>query len=188
MICELLFPSSILAVKLNRKSLVIVLEMEIYIYDISNMRLLHVIETTPNPEGRCCPLLSINSLTLSSSDLCIVSVSRQFVPCLSLASTVTHIPTRLCKLNIVQWIWDVHVIYATIHNFSKSVGRRPPLFHPFVDGRKRYPGPQGTSVIPLHQFNRHTSRYVVREGHCHSSLEHSWRGEALSIQEGNQRG
>lgn len=51
MICELLFPSSILAVKLNRKTLIIVLEAEIYIYDISNMRLLHVIETTPNPEG-----------------------------------------------------------------------------------------------------------------------------------------
>lgn len=51
MICELLFPSSILSVKLNRKTLVIVLEAEIYIYDISNMRLLHVIETTPNPEG-----------------------------------------------------------------------------------------------------------------------------------------
>jgi len=51
MICELLFPSSILAVKLNRKNLVIVLEAEVYIYDISNMRLLHVIETTPNPEG-----------------------------------------------------------------------------------------------------------------------------------------
>ncbi len=32
MICELLFPSSILAVKLNRKTLVIVLETEIYIY------------------------------------------------------------------------------------------------------------------------------------------------------------
>jgi len=51
MICELLFPSSILAVKLNRKTLVIVLEAEIYIYDISNMRLLHVIETNPNPEA-----------------------------------------------------------------------------------------------------------------------------------------
>lgn len=50
-ICELLFPSSILAVKMNRKTLVIVLETEIYTYDISNMRLLHVIETTPNPEG-----------------------------------------------------------------------------------------------------------------------------------------
>ncbi|EIW74444.1 WD40 repeat-like protein [Coniophora puteana RWD-64-598 SS2] len=53
MICELLFPSSILAVKLNRKTLVIVLEAEIYIYDISNMRLLHVIETTPNPDAIC---------------------------------------------------------------------------------------------------------------------------------------
>ncbi|KAH9930438.1 WD40 repeat-like protein [Epithele typhae] len=50
-ICELLFPSSILAVKLNRKTLVIVLEVEIYIYDISNMKLLHVIETTPNPNA-----------------------------------------------------------------------------------------------------------------------------------------
>ena len=53
MICELLFPSSILSVKLNRKTLVIVLEVEIYIYDISNMKLLHVIETTPNPNGEC---------------------------------------------------------------------------------------------------------------------------------------
>lgn len=51
MICELLFPSSILAVKMNRKTLVVILENEIYIYDISNMRLMHVIETTPNPEG-----------------------------------------------------------------------------------------------------------------------------------------
>ena len=51
MICELLFPSSILAVKMNRKTLVIVLKAKIYIYDISNMRLQHVIETTPNPEA-----------------------------------------------------------------------------------------------------------------------------------------
>ncbi|KAG8719602.1 autophagy protein [Ceratobasidium sp. 394] len=53
MICELLFPSSILAVKLNRKTLVVVLEVEIYIYDISTMRLMHVIETSPNPNAIC---------------------------------------------------------------------------------------------------------------------------------------
>ncbi|KAG8918347.1 autophagy protein [Tulasnella sp. 418] len=53
MICELLFPSSILSVKLNRKTLVVVLEVEIYIYDISNMKLLHVIETTKNPDAIC---------------------------------------------------------------------------------------------------------------------------------------
>ncbi|KAH9477342.1 Autophagy-related protein 18 [Psilocybe cubensis] len=65
MICELLFPSSILAVKLNRKSLVIVLENEIYIYDISNMRLLHVIETTPNPEAICALSPSADSSYLA---------------------------------------------------------------------------------------------------------------------------
>lgn len=50
-ICELLFPTTILAVKLNRRRLVVVLEDEIYIYDISNMKLLHTIETSPNPQG-----------------------------------------------------------------------------------------------------------------------------------------
>ena len=61
MICELLFPSSILAVKMNRRSLVIVLEAEIYIYDISNMRLLHVIETMPSLEGTSLALVSLDN-------------------------------------------------------------------------------------------------------------------------------
>ncbi|KAF8920159.1 WD40 repeat-like protein [Mucidula mucida] len=65
MICELLFPSSILAVKMNRKTLVIVLETEIYIYDISNMRLLHVIETTPNPDAICALSPSADSSYLA---------------------------------------------------------------------------------------------------------------------------
>ncbi|KAI8607238.1 hypothetical protein BC830DRAFT_175561, partial [Chytriomyces sp. MP71] len=50
-ICELTFVSSILAVKLNRRRLVVVLEEHIYIYDISNMKLLHTIDTSPNPHG-----------------------------------------------------------------------------------------------------------------------------------------
>ncbi|KAF9064086.1 WD40-repeat-containing domain protein [Rhodocollybia butyracea] len=59
MICELLFPSS------TAKTLVIVLETEIYIYDISNMRLLHVIETTPNPEAICALSPSADSSYLA---------------------------------------------------------------------------------------------------------------------------
>jgi autophagy-related protein 18 len=31
--------------------LVVVLEERIYVYDISNMKLLHEIETSPNPQG-----------------------------------------------------------------------------------------------------------------------------------------
>ena len=71
MICELLFPSSILAVKLNRKTLVVVLENEIYIYDISNMRLMHVIETTPNPAGEFS--VSSFSVTILSCSTCLLS-------------------------------------------------------------------------------------------------------------------
>ncbi|KAJ2159466.1 autophagy protein [Coemansia sp. RSA 552] len=52
-ICELTFPSTILAVKLNRRRLIAVLEDQIYVYDISNMKLLHTIETPPNPAAIC---------------------------------------------------------------------------------------------------------------------------------------
>ncbi|KAG1451009.1 hypothetical protein G6F56_008198 [Rhizopus delemar] len=52
-ICELSFPSAILAVKMNRRRLIVVLEEQIYLYDISNMKLLHTIETNPNPNAIC---------------------------------------------------------------------------------------------------------------------------------------
>ena len=52
-ICELTFPTTVLAVRLNRKRLVIVLEDQIYLYDISNMKLLYTIETSPNPTAIC---------------------------------------------------------------------------------------------------------------------------------------
>lgn len=50
-ICEVTFPTSILSVKMNRLRLVVLLKEQIYIYDISNMRLLHTIDTNPNPQG-----------------------------------------------------------------------------------------------------------------------------------------
>ncbi|PKY03636.1 autophagy-related protein 18 [Aspergillus campestris IBT 28561] len=52
-ICELTFPTTVLAVKLNRKRLVIVLEDQIYIYDIQTMKLLYTIQTSPNPNALC---------------------------------------------------------------------------------------------------------------------------------------
>ncbi|OWZ42760.1 autophagy-like protein 18 Atg18 [Cryptococcus neoformans c8] len=80
-ICELIFPTSVLAVKMNRKRLIVVLENEIYIYDISTMKLLHTIETGPNPNAVCAlssssersylaypsPVPSASSTPLSSS-------------------------------------------------------------------------------------------------------------------------
>lgn len=50
-ICEVTFPTSILSVKMNKSRLVVLLQEQIYIYDISNMRLLHTIDTNPNTKG-----------------------------------------------------------------------------------------------------------------------------------------
>lgn len=52
-ICELTFPGAVLAVRLNRKRLAVVLEECIYLYDISNMSLLANITTSPNPNAIC---------------------------------------------------------------------------------------------------------------------------------------
>ncbi|KJE95663.1 WD repeat domain phosphoinositide-interacting protein 2 [Capsaspora owczarzaki ATCC 30864] len=58
-ICELNFVNKILAVKMNRKRLVVVLEDRIHIYDITNMKILHTVDTAANPRGICA--LSPNS-------------------------------------------------------------------------------------------------------------------------------
>ena len=50
-ICEMTFRTAILAMRLNRKRLVVVLESELYIYDISNMQMLRQERTSPNPHG-----------------------------------------------------------------------------------------------------------------------------------------
>jgi autophagy-related protein 18 len=50
-ICDLTFPSTILKVKLTKARMIVVLEEQIYIYDITTMKLLHTIETSPNIHG-----------------------------------------------------------------------------------------------------------------------------------------
>jgi autophagy-related protein 18 len=64
-ICELTFPTTVLAVRLNRKRLVIVLEDQIYLYDIQTMKLLYTIETSPNPLAICALSPSSDSCYLA---------------------------------------------------------------------------------------------------------------------------
>ncbi|KAI9679480.1 MAG: autophagy protein [Caeruleum heppii] len=64
-ICGLTFPSSILSVRLNRKRLAVVLEEQIYLYDISNMKLLYTIETSPNSQAICSLAPSSDSCYLA---------------------------------------------------------------------------------------------------------------------------
>jgi autophagy-related protein 18 len=68
-ICELTFPTSVLAVKLNRKRLIVVLEEQIYVYDIATMKHVYTIETGSNPGGSTPVVhsLTVGICSLSSS-------------------------------------------------------------------------------------------------------------------------
>lgn len=50
-ICELTYPTSVLKVRMNRERLIVVLEDQIYIYNISNMKLLQALKTPLNRYG-----------------------------------------------------------------------------------------------------------------------------------------
>ncbi|WFD45037.1 autophagy protein [Malassezia psittaci] len=61
-ICELAFPTRICRVTMNRRRLAVVLEEAIFVYDISNMKLLTTLDTKKNHAGVCT--------LCSSSDTC----------------------------------------------------------------------------------------------------------------------
>lgn len=52
-VCELNFPTKVLAIKMNRKRLVVVLEEKISIYDLTTMNAVQTIQTVPNPSAVC---------------------------------------------------------------------------------------------------------------------------------------
>ena len=83
-ICELTFPTTVLAVRMNRKRLVVVLEDQIYLYDISNMKLLYTIETSPNPTGTRSSLgrSVCHAPLMHRSNLHPVSILRKLLPSL----------------------------------------------------------------------------------------------------------
>ncbi|CAM0879742.1 unnamed protein product [Alopecurus aequalis] len=51
---EFSFRSDVRAVKLGQDNIVIVLETKIYVYKLSDLRMLYQIDTLPNPRGLCC--------------------------------------------------------------------------------------------------------------------------------------
>ncbi len=114
-ICELTFPTAVLAVKLNRKRLVVVLEEQIHIYNISNMKLLLSMDTSPNPSGE----LSQANLILGVCSLSSLSEECYFVYPSSIrrSPAAPHVPPNV---SAVAFSGDV-VIYDTIKLKSINV-------------------------------------------------------------------
>ena len=62
---ELSFRSEVRSVRLRRDRIVVVLEHKIYIYNFSDLKLLHQIETIPNPKGICALSSASDSIVLA---------------------------------------------------------------------------------------------------------------------------
>lgn len=52
--CEFTYRSEVRGVKLRRDRIAVVLEHKIYVYSLTDLKLLHQIETLANPRGLCC--------------------------------------------------------------------------------------------------------------------------------------
>ena len=73
-ICEITFPTAILSVRMNKSRLVVLLQAQIYIYDITNMKLLHTIETSSNPNG----LIDVSN-NIDNFDYLVYSSSQKLI-------------------------------------------------------------------------------------------------------------
>ena len=92
------FRTAILAMRLNRKRLVVVLESELYIYDISNMQMLKTEKTSPNPNGSYIIQVLRTKLT-RTSNLCSLCLLREQLPRIPPAneSRTDYLPTALAR-------------------------------------------------------------------------------------------
>ena len=50
-ICDLNFSTAVLAVRMNKARLIAALETKLHFFELSTMKLLHTLETAPNPRG-----------------------------------------------------------------------------------------------------------------------------------------
>ena len=63
-LCELLFETTVLSVKMNRERLVVALQNKIHVFDLDTMTALHMLQTPPNVEG----LMALQANTTSNND------------------------------------------------------------------------------------------------------------------------
>ncbi|CAK3931087.1 Autophagy-related 18 [Lecanosticta acicola] len=88
-ICELTFHGMVVAVKMNRKRLIVMLEEVAFIYDISNMKMLQQQSTPVNPAGICA--ISPNS------ENNYLAVPHYQKPSQSTQAQPSHVPKSVAK-------------------------------------------------------------------------------------------
>ncbi|KAG9455244.1 hypothetical protein H6P81_008148 [Aristolochia fimbriata] len=135
---ELNFLTSILAVRLNRKRLVVVLQEKTYIYDLNSLAILDTIETVPNNKGLCAfspspdaCYLALPASTTSGSVLvynvmdlhshCQIDAHRSPLAAVVLSSNGAYMATASEQGTIIR----VHIVSQATTSYSFRRGTYP---------------------------------------------------------------
>lgn len=110
-ICDLTFPTTILRVKLTKTRMIVLLEEQIYIYDISTMKLLHTIETSPNVNG----LLTLSLEDCDEQGNCYLAYP-------SPPKTITHDSLLATGINTNGGSNSIHNNIQSVSNTPNRVG------------------------------------------------------------------
>ncbi|KAL5539010.1 hypothetical protein UlMin_043906 [Ulmus minor] len=128
---ELNFLTSILAIRMNRKRLLVILQDKTYIYDINSLTILDTIDTVPNLKGLCafCPSLDSCFLALPASTTkgslllynvmelhshCEIDAHRSPLAAMALSSNGMYIATASEQGTIIR----VHMVSEATKSYS----------------------------------------------------------------------
>ncbi|KAF9602183.1 hypothetical protein IFM89_025483 [Coptis chinensis] len=135
---ELNFLTSILAVRVNRKRLIVLLQDKIYIYDYNSLAILDTIDTVPNTKGLCAfspnmdgCFLALPASTTKGSVLvynvmelhshCEIDAHRSPLAAMVLSSNGVYIATASEQGTIIR----VHVVSEATKSYSFRRGTYP---------------------------------------------------------------
>lgn len=108
---------------------------------------------------------------------CTLPVIGQLLPRISVPCPLTYIPSR-------------PAIRTTFIGYTSrpTDRRRLAILYPLADSSECHPSAQGPDLLPRDKLNRHAARNRLRQGYRHPRMEHSRRGEIVSVPQGFPRG
>jgi len=117
---ELSFRSEVKAVRMSRERVVVVLEYRIYVYNFSDLNLLHTIETISNPHGLCALCADSQACVIACCGLqkghvraelfditrtTLISAHEAALSCIALNTDGTRLATASERGTLVR-VWD----------------------------------------------------------------------------------
>ncbi|XP_039119510.1 autophagy-related protein 18b isoform X2 [Dioscorea cayenensis subsp. rotundata] len=159
---ELNFLTSILAIRVNRKRLIVLLQDKTYIYDLNSLAILDTIDTVPNAKGLCAfapgsegsylalpastergSVLIYNTIELSS--LCQIDAHRSAITAIAFCSSGMFLATASEQGTIIR----VHLVSQATKSYSFRRGSLHVFFlGSVINERSRKPSTLLGSMIP----------------------------------------